>query len=71
MIFQLLALFRSRRALASLDARLLSDIGLTAEAAAHEAARPFWDVPPHWVLEKSGTNSDMAKRLGWQDHPLT
>ncbi len=35
-----------RRALEALDARLLRDIGLDAAAAAKEAARPFWDVPP-------------------------
>lgn len=34
-----------RRALSGLDARLLDDIGLNAETAASEAARPFWDVP--------------------------
>jgi uncharacterized protein YjiS (DUF1127 family) len=34
-----------RRALSGLDARLLADIGLSAETAAAEAARPFWDVP--------------------------
>lgn len=33
---------RTRRALTRLDAHLLRDIGLTAEAAAQEAARPFW-----------------------------
>lgn len=35
-----------RQSLAMLDARLLRDIGLDAAAAAKEAARPFWDVPP-------------------------
>jgi uncharacterized protein YjiS (DUF1127 family) len=35
-----------RRSLMRLDARLLRDIGLDAAAAAREAARPFWDVPP-------------------------
>jgi uncharacterized protein YjiS (DUF1127 family) len=35
-----------RQSLARLDARLLRDIGLDAAAAAKEAARPFWDVPP-------------------------
>ena len=33
---------RSRRALLSLSARELSDIGLTPEAARREAALPFW-----------------------------
>ena len=39
---------RQRRALARLDAHLLNDIGLPADAAAHEARRPFWDAPRHW-----------------------
>jgi uncharacterized protein YjiS (DUF1127 family) len=33
---------RSRRALARLDAHLLRDIGLTAEALAEEIDKPFW-----------------------------
>lgn len=44
----LLRLARQRRELAKLDARQLSDIGLTAAAAKSEANRPFWDVPSHW-----------------------
>ncbi|MEO0937988.1 MAG: DUF1127 domain-containing protein [Pseudomonadota bacterium] len=44
----LLALWRSRRALARLDARALKDIGLSAQDAAHEAAKPIWDVPHYW-----------------------
>jgi len=44
----LLSLWRSRRALARLDARALSDIGLSRADAAAEAARPVWDVPHHW-----------------------
>lgn len=39
------ALSRERRALATLDARLLRDIGIDAAEAAREAARPFWDAP--------------------------
>ncbi len=42
MILDLVARHHSRAALARLDAHLLADIGLTAEAAAEEAARPFW-----------------------------
>jgi len=38
------ALARQRRQLASLDAERLSDIGLSADRAAHEAARPFWEA---------------------------
>lgn len=39
---------RQRRALARLDAARLEDIGLDPEAAAAEAARPFWDPPAGW-----------------------
>lgn len=47
--FSLLALARSRQALADLDARALADIGVTAEQARHEGARPVWDVPANWL----------------------
>ncbi|WP_299679353.1 DUF1127 domain-containing protein [uncultured Roseobacter sp.] len=43
-----LALWRSRRALAKLDARGLEDIGVTSERAQIEARRGFWDVPDTW-----------------------
>lgn len=43
-----LALWRSRRALAKLDARALDDIGITSEAAQIEARRGVWDVPETW-----------------------
>jgi uncharacterized protein YjiS (DUF1127 family) len=33
---------RQRRSLARLDARLLADIGLSAEQRARECAKPFW-----------------------------
>jgi uncharacterized protein YjiS (DUF1127 family) len=33
---------QQRRALAALDARLLRDVGLTAEDAAEESRKPFW-----------------------------
>ena len=33
---------RQRQALADLDEHLLSDIGITREAAAREVAKPFW-----------------------------
>ncbi len=45
---QILALSRSRRALARLDDHLLRDIGLSRSEAEAEAARDDWDVPPHW-----------------------
>jgi uncharacterized protein YjiS (DUF1127 family) len=34
-----------RRALSTLDARMLRDIGVDPLAAATEAERPFWDLP--------------------------
>ena len=36
---------RERRALANVDARTLSDIGMSEEQASIEAGRPFWDLP--------------------------
>lgn len=39
-----LKVIAERRRLANLDAALLSDMGISVEAAADEAARPFWDV---------------------------
>ncbi|WP_037916710.1 DUF1127 domain-containing protein [Sulfitobacter sp. 20_GPM-1509m] len=44
----LLGLWRSRRALAQLDAAALDDIGVTAQEAHAEATRPVWDVPANW-----------------------
>ncbi|WP_187430878.1 hypothetical protein ROLI_009280 [Roseobacter fucihabitans] len=43
-----LSLWRSRRALARLDARALEDIAVTDIAADVEAKRAFWDVPQSW-----------------------
>lgn len=43
-----LALSRQRRQLAALDATRLADLGLSAQDARREAARPFWDAPRHW-----------------------
>jgi hypothetical protein len=34
-----------RRALAKLDDARLKDLGISPQAAAIEAARPFWDLP--------------------------
>ena len=39
---------RSRRALATLDATQLEDLGISASEARNEAARPFWDAPSRW-----------------------
>ncbi|WP_415919951.1 hypothetical protein [Tateyamaria sp. SN6-1] len=44
----LYSVWRSRRALAQLDRARLDDIGVSAERAAHEAAKPVWDVPATW-----------------------
>ncbi|MGY9030648.1 MAG: DUF1127 domain-containing protein [Rhodobacterales bacterium] len=43
------ALGRQRRDLAGLDAHQLRDIGITAQQAETEAARPVWDAPSHWT----------------------
>ncbi len=43
-----LGIWRQRRSLARLDRTLLEDIGLSAEQADREAARPIWDVPALW-----------------------
>ena len=43
-----LAVWRSRRALARLDARALEDIGVTAAQAQAEACLTIWDVPANW-----------------------
>ena len=40
---------RERKALARLDGKALSDIGLTKSQAHREATRPIWDVPDHWL----------------------
>lgn len=47
-LLQILALRRQRSALSRLDAKALSDIGLTRDQADCESRRPFWDVPAHW-----------------------
>lgn len=44
-LFALLGLRRQRRVLAGLSAEQLADIGVSAQAAATEAARPVWDLP--------------------------
>ncbi len=46
---QMIALWRQRRALARLSPQQLADIGISAQDAKTEAARPMWDVPCHWV----------------------
>lgn len=39
------AIWNERRALANLDETRLRDLGITANDAACEANRPFWDIP--------------------------
>ncbi|MEM9853419.1 MAG: hypothetical protein AAF841_03095 [Pseudomonadota bacterium] len=43
-----IAVAKSRRALAKLDARSLEDVGLSAKVAHDEAGRAFWDVQTNW-----------------------
>jgi uncharacterized protein YjiS (DUF1127 family) len=42
------AVWRQRRALASLDAAARRDLGLTDGEIHIEASRPLWDVPQNW-----------------------
>lgn len=44
-----LALGRTRRALARLDAAQLADIGVSPAQARNEAKRPVWDAPTGWT----------------------
>lgn len=43
-----LNVWRTRRALARLDAAGLADVGLDHARAAREASKPIWDVPATW-----------------------
>lgn len=45
-----LEIWRSRRALARLDADALEDIGVSAASARSEAGKPIWDVPETWRI---------------------
>ena len=40
-----LDLWSERRTLASLDRRMLADLGIDHAQAMHEAGRPMWDIP--------------------------
>lgn len=44
-----LAVWRTRRALARLEAHQLQDVGITAAEAHREAQLTVWDVPANWV----------------------
>ena len=48
-IATVLAVWRSRRALARLDDAALSDIGISYKRASQEAVKPIWDVPATWL----------------------
>lgn len=39
---------RERKALLTMDAHLLCDIGLSRYEAVQEASRPVWDAPDRW-----------------------
>ena len=45
---RLMALWRSRKALAALTPDQLADVGIDPAAAQAEARRAPWDVPAHW-----------------------
>jgi uncharacterized protein YjiS (DUF1127 family) len=47
-IHYMLVLARQRQELATLDAHLLADIGVTPRQALKECAKAPWDVPQHW-----------------------
>lgn len=44
----LLNVWSQRRALRALDAKALSDIGVTRAEASTESRRAFWDAPETW-----------------------
>lgn len=48
-VFNIFALVRSRRDLASLDDHLLRDIGISRDEATTEARRAPWDAPDTWT----------------------
>ncbi|MDX2485340.1 MAG: DUF1127 domain-containing protein [Pseudodonghicola sp.] len=45
---RLVAIWRQRRALETLDNRALEDIGVSRAQADAEARRAFWDAPATW-----------------------
>jgi len=47
-LLNLLALWRSRRALGALCENQLQDIGISRSQARAEAAKPIWDAPSSW-----------------------
>jgi len=44
-----MAVAKTRRDLSALDSAALQDIGVSAEQAQAEAARPMWDAPSRWI----------------------
>jgi len=47
-LLTMMSVWRSRRALARLDAHALEDIGISAKRALTESSKPIWDVPATW-----------------------
>ena len=45
----MMAAHKTRKDLKNLSEAQLVDIGITAEEAAAEASRPFWDAPSNWA----------------------
>jgi len=48
LVARLMQLRQQRRALAKMDAHQRLDLGISAQDAAVEAAKPIWNVPAHW-----------------------
>lgn len=49
----LMSLSRQRRALRSMDADRLHDLGITQQEAMIEAKKPVWDAPVHWQTRRT------------------
>ena len=55
---------RQRRTLATLDDRMLKDIGISRASANFEASRPFWDIPQEENRERNGAKcTDQSSEL--------
>jgi len=57
-----LEISRQRRTLATLDDRLLKDIGISRASANAEANRPFWDVPEETSRQNAQKEPDAPSR---------
>ena len=59
-----LEISRQRRTLATLDDRMLKDIGISRASANFEASRPFWDIPQEENRERNGAKcTDQSSEL--------